>query len=595
MNSFTTVKAKVVFVLFVTLLAFTSATLVFFHVTTGQSDINSLLLVLLPSFVIAMVLGWVLTTVALGKSAAKMQQAAQHLREGNIQGALALSGNERLPADEIGQVTRDLFALSNTLTQIIHDIKLSNDEFNGNGDIDYRINTKGYQKEYGDLIQYVNDLQQITYNDRVAMLGLISHLNNGDFNVNIDERPGKKMMLRREVRNLAANLRDIFESSANLAKSAAEGNFDVKIDPTRFKGNWVELVGMLNHLVDAVEKPILAIEHNLQNMAEGNFAKMEGDFKGHFNTVKEAVNSTNNITHAYISEIAELLSRIAKGDLTVVVNRNYRGSYAPIKDALLTIIQSLKTTMTDIQSVVNQVAMGAEQISKSAMGLADGAVQQNEAVSKLSESLSLVHDKATQSNADAATASKNSKESQDFADKGSETIRTMSEKMNRVKDSNDDIVNIIGAITDISFQTNLLALNASVEAARAGEHGKGFSVVADEVRNLAGKSQKSAADTSAIITENNQNVEAGVHTAAEVVTTFETIATRIREVSTLVTHIAESSAEQLNSISNINTSVSAISNIVTETSATAQESAAASQELNSQAEVLRQKVAFFKL
>jgi len=298
---------------------------------------------------------------------------------------------------------------------------------------------------------------------------------------------------------------------------------------------------------------------------------------------------------AYIAEITEVLEHVARGDLTISVNRDYIGAYAPIKTALNTILTSLNTTMSDIHVATGQVVSGAEQISHSAAQLAEGASRQTSAIEELSTSLTLIHDKAIQASTDATSAEQSTKLSQEHAEHGGEVVKSMTSTMNKIKVSSDSITKIINVITDIAFQTNLLALNASVEAARAGEAGRGFTVVADEVRTLAGKSQKSASDTSEIIGNATASADEGIAAVADVVATFETIVENIDGISGLISQIAQISGEQLDSIAAVNASIDEINRVVTDNSATAQESAAASQELNAQAEMLRQKVAFFKL
>jgi len=499
--------------------------------------------------------------------------------------------------DEVGMLTRDVYTLVDVIKTIVDDMIQVNHELSVAGDIEYRIDSDKYQNSFKEMTEGINALIGNLIDDTLIMLNSVNQIAEGDFNVQVPDMPGKKQVMPETLRTVTATLRDVSGSALSLAGSASEGNLNVKADHTKFKGNWSDLVLALNNLVAAVEEPIVAVEAALTEMKNGNFedAVITAAFKGTFDNLKNALNTTEETTMSYIEEIADILARVAEGDLTVSINRNYIGSYAPIKTALTTIVESLNNTMSDIQMTVSQVAAGAEEISTSAMHLAEGATRQTASIEELSSSIALIHEKALQASNNATTASESTLRSQEYAMQGTDSVKTLADTMNMVKHSSESISKIIDVITSIAFQTNLLALNASVEAARAGEHGKGFSVVADEVRTLAGRSQQSASDTSVIISEDTKNVGDGLKITEEVVTAFETIAGNIGEISSLVTQIADISSEQLESISNINTSVSEITRVVTDTSATAEESASASQELSSQAEMLRQKVEFFKL
>jgi len=502
-----------------------------------------------------------------------------------------------LPNDEIGTLTRDVYGLVEVVRTMVQDLSQVHVERNVHGKIKYLMDADKYENAFKEMIESVNALMAQQSADIRITLDALKRINEGNFNVQIDDMPGEKMVMPTTLRATIATLKELYESTAYLAGSAAEGKLDVRVDQAKFKGNWAELVATLNNLVGAVAEPLTAIEASLDEMKKGNFekARIEKTFKGTFENAKNALNATDEAVLVYINDIAGILGRIAKGDLTDSVNRDYIGSYAPIKTALTTILESLNTTMVDIAGVVDQVAIGAEQISTSSIALAHGAVKQTASVEELSSSLTIIHEKAIQASSNANTANESGKRSQEFAEQGGDTVRSMSQTMTNITQSNENITKIIGVISGIAFQTNLLALNASVESARAGEHGKGFAVVANEVRTLASRSHQSATDTAAIIEEDNKHVENGVRAAAEVVTSFETIVNNIREISDLVAQIANVSSEQLDSIANINASVSEITGVVTDTSSTAEESAAASQELNAQAEKLRQKVAFFKL
>ena len=499
--------------------------------------------------------------------------------------------------DEIGDLTRDVYGLVDVVKDIVDELTEIEREFNSKGDIDYRANSEKFQNSFKEMVESVNKMLDSQIGDILAILKVVNKIADGDFNVEINDLPGKKMILPTTMRAVTSNLKEIYETALYLAENASSGNLSVSVNSAKFKGSWAELVQTLNKLVAAVAEPLAAIEASLNELSKGNFedAKITKSFNGTFENVKNALNKTEETTLSYIKEISYVLERMSKGDLTTSVELDYIGSYAPIKTALITILGSLNDTMNEIQSAVAQVAMGAEQIAISAQHLADGAVKQTASIEELSGSIVIINEKAMEASNNAQAARDNAIRSRDHADQGRGAINSMEDTMRKIKASSEGIAKIIDVITNIAFQTNLLALNASVEAARAGEHGKGFSVVADEVRTLAGRSQQSSSDTLVIIEEDSKNVADGMKAAVEVVESFETIATNIGEVANLVSHIAELSSEQLDSISLINNSVSEIAGVVTDTSATAEESAASSQELNSQAEMLRDKVGFFKI
>jgi len=546
-------------------------------------------------FVIALTIVFMLImTRSLAVPIKRLAGVVNDMAEGKLNVNLDRSN---ITKDEVGELTLSIAAMAGAVIKLSDDLRVLSSSFNQKGEIDAKIDDSQYMGTYKEVAASVNELMGLILQDIPMFLGTLNAFNEGNFNVEIPSLPGKRAVMTQTLSGFRDNMQSITADIGGLAAAATDGKLDVRIDADKYKGDWTGLVRSLNNLVTSVAEPLTAIEFSLNEMKEGNFENAEilKTFKGTFENVKDAVNSSGETTLLYISEITNVLENMAQGDLTSSIQRDYIGSYAPIKVALTTILESLNSTMSDIKSTVDQVAIGAKQMSANATHLADGATRQSAAVEELSSSLALIHEKATQASDNATAANQSTNRSQEFAAQGGSTVKSMSDTMNAVKSSNTDISKIIDVITNIAFQTNLLALNASVEAARAGEHGKGFSVVAEEVRTLAGRSQQSASDTGAIIQENNKNVEEGVRAAAEVVDSFETISNNISDISRLISQIADISIEQLDSISDINISVSEISGVVANTSSTAKESAEASQELNSQAEMLRQKVAFFRI
>jgi methyl-accepting chemotaxis protein len=397
------------------------------------------------------------------------------------------------------------------------------------------------------------------------------------------------------VDELRTNFININADIDNLLLQAAEGNLDVKADAGKYQGGWEEIINDLNMLVRTVAEPLSEIELSLIEMSKGNFNAMTGNYKGTFDAVKKAFNITEEITLSYINEIAEILSAISRGDLTVFINHEYIGSYAPIEKALTTILDSLNKTMNEINTAAGQVLSGARQVSQSSAHLAEGSNKHASAVEELLFSIEVINEKTRRNSENASNANELAMKSTEHAHEGSQAMKSMVTSMDSIKQSSTDISKIIKTVEDISFQTNLLALNASIEAAHAGEQGKGFAVVAEEVRTLAGKSQRSARDITSMIEDSNRKVEDGMNTANDASVSLETIVDDVRQVSEIISHISGMSHEQAESISQINAGVNEIAKVVQDNSATSQESASASQELNSQAELLKQLVSFFKL
>ncbi len=174
-------------------------------------------------------------------------------------------------------------------------------------------------------------------------------------------------------------------------------------------------------------------------------------------------------------------------------------------------------------------------------------------------------------------------------------MKEMVEAMNRINETSKKIGNIISEIESIASQTNLLSLNASIEAARAGEAGRGFSVVADQIRQLAEQSSKSAVDTRALIEGTMQEVENGNKVAGRAAASIETVVEGIRSVADSSKDVSTVSENQAATMKEAEIGVNQISDVIQTNAALAEESSATSEELSAQAATLDSLIAKFKL
>jgi methyl-accepting chemotaxis protein len=200
-----------------------------------------------------------------------------------------------------------------------------------------------------------------------------------------------------------------------------------------------------------------------------------------------------------------------------------------------------------------------------------------------------------QSTESARQASAMAEANADVAARGGQVVSEVVATMQEINHRSQKIGDIIGVIDGIAFQTNILALNAAVEAARAGEQGRGFAVVAGEVRSLAKRSAEAASEIKTLIGASVEKVEAGTRQVAEAGTTISEIVANAQKISSLIHHITTAANEQSQGIGQVNGAVGQLDQMTQQNAALVEESAAAAQSLQDQAQKLAGVVATFRL
>ena len=299
-------------------------------------------------------------------------------------------------------------------------------------------------------------------------------------------------------------------------------------------------------------------------------------------------NSTNDINR--------VLSEIAAGNLNVDVSEHeefYIGDFAFLSDVLKKINSNLYSLMSNISEAASQVQSGSIQLANGAQLLSQGTIEQTAEIEGLTANIRAIEDKIKANAAECGNANKLMSKTFEQVNVAADKMTYLAEAMGNINSSFDKISGIIKTIEDIAFQTNILALNAAIEAARAGEAGKGFAVVADEVRNLANKSSEAVQDTAALIELSNNAVTEGTgitEQTGEAITSLNEFTTALMNI---IGTIAAAGETQLGMVQQIHGELDKINDVVQTNSATAEESAAASEELTGQAEGLNQLIEKF--
>ena len=254
-------------------------------------------------------------------------------------------------------------------------------------------------------------------------------------------------------------------------------------------------------------------------------------------TLGDTIESIN----CYISDIQQVLTHVANGNLSVEPRVDYKGDFSLIKASLRTILQSMNETISGFRSAAVRLADMSEELNAQSGQLYQASMEQNQStealvheVSDVKERLAIVTESTGQTRA-------KSEEITHHVREANTRMASLSGAMDNISTNAQEITKIAKAIEDIAFQTSILALNASVEAARAGEAGKGFAVVATEVGNLAKSTQNSLSVVQPVIErvqKNAQEITAQVNENAEKMNTqneyFENVFSHIRDIAQLL-------------------------------------------------------------
>ncbi len=250
----------------------------------------------------------------------------------------------------------------------------------------------------------------------------------------------------------------------------------------------------------------------------------------------------------------------------------------------------LRRTAASLGQGAEQVAGAADQVSTAAQALSQGATEQAASIEETSASMEEMSSMTRQNAENSATAASLMADVDQRVGDAGRVLASMVDAMQQIKDSSQKVSRIIKTIDEIAFQTNILALNAAVEAARAGEAGLGFAVVADEVRNLAQRSAQAAQDTAALIEESIAHAQAGDERVGHATASMQAVAGSCGQLKGLVDQVSVASREQSQGIEQVTQAVTQMEKVTQTNAASAEQSAAASQQLHAQAETTMEVV-----
>ena len=389
-------------------------------------------------------------------------------------------------------------------------------------------------------------------------------------------------------------------SDASRLPAKAEitvGDVMFEVNATYVEGPDGEYMGNMVEWKDITEEK--DAESQIQNLIE---AAVEGkldtrinadDYQGFMKGLGESINSLMDSVVEPLQEGKRVMTSLAAGDLTQSMQGEFKGEFAELRDAINESVTNLLNMVNDINEASGSISSGASEIATGNVDLSQRTEEQASSLEETASSMEEMTSTVRQNADNARTANTLASTAREQATKGGEVVSNAVSAMSEINSSSKKISDIIGVIDEIAFQTNLLALNAAVEAARAGEQGRGFAVVAGEVRNLAQRSAGAAKEIKSLINDSVEKVDEGTKLVDESGKTLDEIVEAVKKVNDIIAEIAAASQEQSAGIEEVNKAISQMDEMTQQNAALVEEAASASESMEEQAKGMIELMQFF--
>ena len=351
------------------------------------------------------------------------------------------------------------------------------------------------------------------------------------------------------------------------------------------------------HLARSISRPVRSVTSRIVSLSDGDLhttvtpVRSKDELEILTQTLGTTVESLNN----YISDIQQVLTQVADGNLCVTPQMDYRGDFTLIRNSLRTIIQSMHDTISGFRIATAQLAHMSEELNGQSSQLHQASMEQNQSteelvceVSHVKEQLSNVTESTRQ------TRTKTAEIAQCIQDANTQ-MTSLSSAMDNINANAEEITKIAKAIEDIAFQTSILALNASIEASRAGSAGKGFAVVAAQVKDLASKSAEAAQNATEMVAHTSNMIQTGVRLTADTADSLRAISSVSDEITAISDRLVTAVQDQKNALSIMDERIETISGIADQNLQNASEIDQSSGMLAREAETLQSHVRKFVL
>ena len=313
----------------------------------------------------------------------------------------------------------------------------------------------------------------------------------------------------------------------------------------------------------SISRPVKSVTNRMVALSDGDLHTevTHVNSRDELELMTQTLDATVESVNRYISDIQQVLTQIADGNLKVSAQVDYKGDFALIRTSLCTIAQSMNETIKGFRSAATRLAAMSEELNGQSGQLHQASLEQNQSTEALIHEVSHVKERLSGVTESSSQTRAKTEEIAQCIQEANLRMSSLTTAMDDISSNAQEITKIAKAIEDIAFQTNILAINASVEAARAGEAGKGFAVVANEVKQLAAKSAEAAQNATEMVTSTKDIIQTGVELTADTAGSFSAISSVSDQISAISDTLVTAVNSQQNALSLMDERIEAISEI----------------------------------